>query len=112
MPEHPHRAPRIDLSFPLEFDVEGEVIAGHCLNISASGLLANFSGSVEVWTEGDLHLHFGDNSRHVSARVARVNGNEAGLAFSFKGDHDREAIGAMLAFTEGRTHIADGPPPF
>lgn len=106
------RAPRYDLSFPLQLttDEDGELV-GHCLNLSQSGLLANFDQSPELWSQGDLVLHFGEDLCHVQARVARVNGREAGLAFLFRSEADREAIRIMLAFAAVQTQLV-GKVPF
>ena len=110
MIQYKDRAPRLDLSFPLAFSVGGEVTAGHCLNLSESGLLANFNHPLDVWTHGELELHFADRSCEVAARVARADGNEAGLAFVFKNDGERAAIRAMCDFAQQRTLLSDRPP--
>ena len=110
MEQYKDRATRLDLSFPLTFTTEGEAIAGHCLNLSESGLYANFDQPLEVWTHGDLLLHFGDGTCGLAARVARTNGHEAGLAFAFKSDSERSAIRAMCDFAQRRSFLGDRPP--
>ncbi len=109
--QYRNRAPRLDLSFPLEFTTDEGLINGHCLNLSESGLLANFDRQLDLWTVGDLVLHYGDQQCTLVARVARADGKEAGLAFSYKSDGERQAIGKMLTFATAQTMLV-GPPPF
>ncbi len=105
------RAARLDLSFPLEFEADGETVRGHCLNISESGLLASFPVPPELWTQGELRLHFGESAYELKARVARLHDNQAGMSFTFRGEADRTAVRTMLAFAAANTHLV-GLPPF
>ncbi len=104
------RAARLDLSFPLRFSSEDGTVAGHCLNLSESGLLANFDHPLELWTRGELLLHFATNQCQVDARVARVNEREAGLSFLYKSDGERHAIHTLLAFAERQSQLTGRPP--
>ena len=106
------RAARIDLSLPVTFFAEGTTEAGHCLNISASGLLANFAHAPELWTVGELTMEAAGIQLAVSARVARVDGSEAGFAFAFANDRQREAVHQLVALAAARTHAANAHPPF
>lgn len=105
------RSPRLNLSFPLEFLSEGAITRGHCLNVSESGLLGVFDVAPELWTTGDLLLHFGQSRQRIRARVARVNENEAGLSFLFAGEREREAVRALVDFAAQHT-LLTGLPPF
>ncbi len=106
------RAARVDLSLPLTFSAEGASEAGHCLNISASGLLASFAHPPELWTSGDLSLEAAGIHLAVPARVARVDGFEAGLAFAFGNDRQHEAVHQLIALAAARTHACNVNPPF
>ena len=108
---YPDRAPRLDLSFPLVFTSAEGVFAGHCLNLSDSGLLATFDRPVELWTQGSLLLHFGDDEVRLQARIARTHENEAGLAFFYSNDSERHAIQAAVRFAAAGIHLT-GKPPF
>lgn len=105
MVEHLQRAPRLDLSFPLEFTLGKYTVAGHCLNLSESGLLATFTHPPDLWTTGDLVLHFGESSCHLEARVARVNGFEAGFAFFYKTEAEHVAVRSMVEFAQQRSQL-------
>ena len=107
------RALRVDLSFPLTFLPEGErAVSGHCLNISASGLMANLDTPLELWTRGGLTLDAGIRLLSIQVRVARVQGREAGLAFSFHTDAERAAVDEIVAYATRNTALAGGRPPF
>ena len=105
------RAARLDLSFPLELLADGEELPGHCQNISESGLLASFADAPELWTSGDLRLHFGADVFCVPARVARLDGSNVGFSFLFRDEGDRESIQRIVAFATERTQLV-GQPPF
>ncbi len=107
---YPSRAPRLDLSLPLQFTSAEGVFGGHCLNVSASGLLAIFDQPPDLWTHGSLLLHYGDDQIVLEAHVARVEGNEAGLTFLPHGEHEREAIRTVLAFASAGLHLTSKPP--
>ncbi len=107
---YPSRAPRLDLSLPLQFTSREGVFAGHCLNVSASGLRAIFDRPLDLWTDGSLLLHYGDDQIVIEARVARVEENEAGLAFLLHDECEREAIRTMLAFAAAGLHLTSRPP--
>ena len=105
------RAPRLNLSFPLEFHSDDGVIAGSCLNISESGLMAAFPQVLDLWSSGELHLHLGEDACTVPARVARIIDSDAGFTFLFRDQSQRDGVQAILALAAARTHLA-GPPPF
>ena len=106
-----NRAPRLNLSFPLEFQCEdGLVVKGHCLNLSESGLLAIFDQALDLWTTGDVVLQGGDGACEVPARVARAADSEVGLAFSFRTETQRQAVRSLLALAAEKTHLVGAPP--
>ena len=104
------RAPRVDLSFPVEFLAEDGLLRGHCLNLSASGMLATFPQVPELWTTADLVLHFGEDSYRLPVRVARTDGRQAGLTFAFRDARDRAAVTEILAYAAANTHLVSRPP--
>ncbi len=106
------RAARVDLSLPLTFIAEGARQTGHCLNISGSGLLANFAHPPELWTVGELSITAAGINFIVPARVARVVGSEAGLAFAFANDAQREAAQQLVVLAAARTYASNAHPPF
>ena len=110
MPTFQDRAPRLNLSFPLQFRMGGSVISGHCLNLSESGLLGLFSEPLDLWTDGEVLLTYGGSTCQVRARVARSLESEAGLSFSFRTDAEREAVRAILKQAAATPHLVGRPP--
>ncbi|MGI4755516.1 MAG: PilZ domain-containing protein [Janthinobacterium lividum] len=106
------RAKRVDLSFPLCFVYEGQEIRGNCLNISESGLMANFEQELELWTTGRLQLSFARAAVTVGARVARCVERDAGLSFLFEAESERTAIRALVASAAAQSTLAGGVAPF
>lgn len=94
------RAPRVDVTFPLEFITGEERVFGVCENLSESGLLARFSVELEIWVDGEVDLHFGTDLLGVKVRVARVIGSRAGLAFHFTGEHQRQKVRELIESTQ------------
>ena len=105
------RAPRLDLSLPLRFTSADGVVEGNCLNVSESGLLGSFARPLDLWMDGSLLLQFGEERTVLRARVARAMGHEAGMAFVYQDDREREAIRAVLDFASAGTYLT-GKPPF
>ena len=111
MVDLPYRAPRLDLSFPLEFrETGGSSVPGNCLNLSESGLLGVFREELDLWARGEVLLRFGQMACLVQARVARSSDREAGLAFSFRNDGERDGVRAILGEADKRTHLVGRPP--
>jgi len=96
--QFPPRALRYDADFPIRFFSGYGPLSGRCVNISASGMLAEFDRPVDIWTTGELTILLDDGYIHIGARVARVDGRKAGLAFHIEGDADGVAIERLLAF--------------
>lgn len=105
------RAARFDLSFPLRFVVDSTEIAGHCLNLSESGLLAVFDEPLDLWTTGALHVEYGGQQCVVQARVARAGAYEAGLVFVYAGKSDHGCVQHLLGFAAQHSRLV-GPAPF
>lgn len=112
MREHVIRANRIDLSFPVCFVDEGSENRGHCLNISASGLMARFEREPDLWATGTLQLSFAGDLVIVPARVARCIDQQAGMGFLFENEGQREAIRALVASAAAQSTLAGGAVPF
>lgn len=101
MAAYRERAPRIQASFPVVFQIDDVEIAGICLNISKSGLLGNFAHSLDLWTEGELSLDFTQGIVGIKARVARSMGSEAALVFLFRGDADHRVVDIAVELAQG-----------
>ena len=112
MISHTARAARIDLSFGVMFTSDRKPVAGRGLNLSESGLLADFEEPLELWSTGELAIDGIDEPSRVPAFVARVDEHQAGLAFRFTSDKQREAIRTLVAYAEKRTHLHTSRPPF
>lgn len=106
------RAERLDLSFPVEFRGADGRMGGSCLNVSESGMLAQFRLALELWTEGELWVEAGVTQLLIRVRVARVEDRQAGLAFRFADEDQRAKVRAVVAFAARNTGLAGGAPPF
>lgn len=73
------------------------MIAGHCLNLSESGLLATFVRPLDLWTKGLLTLQVADCTCTVPAGVARVEDRQGGLAFHYRSEEERDFVRRALA---------------
>ncbi|ADW69914.1 PilZ domain-containing protein [Granulicella tundricola] len=92
------RPARFDLNLALTFAGDEGVLEGHCVNVSASGMLAAFARPVELFTNGELSLLVGEFYVNVKARVARTQGFDAGLAFIIETENDRHAVRLLVEF--------------
>ncbi len=90
------------MDLPIRFFSTDGLISGRTLDVSASGMLAEFDKPVAIWTIGELTILLEDGYINIGARVARVDGRRAGLAFYVEGDDDRVAIGRLLTFGLGQ----------
>jgi hypothetical protein len=86
------RAPRLNLKIPVVFDFDRGRASGQSVNISESGILAVFDRSLDIWITGRLSILVGDSYVRIQARVARVNGRIAALAFRPMSGTDRTII--------------------
>ncbi len=92
------RPHRFDLNVPLTFAADGEVVCGHCVNVSQSGMLALFDIPLELFTNGELSLTVGEYVLSIRARVARTQGKDAGLAFFLTTENDHRTVAILLEF--------------
>src|ERR1700678_1499816 len=93
------RSLRTDLNLPIRFFSEEGLITGQCLNVSESGLFAQFDRRVTVWMSGELTTSIGERHLNIKVRVARVmNGREAGLSFLIEGEDDRSTVRHLMDF--------------
>ena len=97
MQNYQNRAPRLDLNLPLRFFSSDGMMAGHCVNVSESGMLAIFDRPVEMWLEGDLSFFIEGLQFSIKARVARVNEGDTGLRFRIDSDADKLTIQKLVA---------------
>jgi hypothetical protein len=92
------RPARFDLNLPLTFVAEGEVLPGHCVNVSQSGMLVQFNTPIELFTTGTLSLTADEYILSIHARVARTQGNDAGMAFFLTTPNDHRTVAILLEF--------------
>jgi hypothetical protein len=96
------RLPRFDLNVPITFQTEEGTAIGHCVNVSASGMLVAFEEAAELFIVGELSLLVGDFYVSIRARVARTNGKDAGLAFLIRTENDRLASRILAEYAASR----------
>jgi hypothetical protein len=82
------------------------MISGHCLNISESGMRAEFDKPVVAWMVGELSVLLEEGYISIGVRVARVDGHEAGLSFYIEDDKDRVAVGRLMTFASKHSQPA------
>jgi hypothetical protein len=97
---------RSDLELPIRFFSTDGLASGHCLNISASGMLAKFDKPVAIWLAGELTILLEEQSINIGVRVARVNGRKAGLSFQIEDDKDRLTIDRLMDFVSAHSQPA------
>jgi hypothetical protein len=93
------RATRISLRIPVIFDFARGRARGQSVNVSESGVLAAFDRHLDIWITGRLSILVGESDVSIEARVARVNGREAALAFRGMSDKNRAAIQKLIKDT-------------
>ena len=96
------RSPRFDLELPVRFFSPEGLFVGRSVNVSESGASVRFEKSIDVWIVGDLSFLMEDHHPSIHARVARVEGREAGLSFKITSDLDRAAIRDVLAVAQAQ----------
>lgn len=108
------RAARYELHVPVEFLCDGRIILGQCLNISDSGVLAEFEEPLDLWTTGELRVHAGLRSCKLTARVSRVEDGHAGLTFRNTAGENTSTTCAVIQdlITEARERGGAILPPF
>ena len=101
------RATRFELDAFVSFVIGQGKHDGQCVNVSESGLLAKFDEPPELWTDGQLSLEAGDHYLGIHARVARIQGNEVGFAFSIQNDNDKAAINILIESVSAKGRQTD-----
>jgi len=96
------RALRFDLNLPIRFHCSDGMITGHCVNISASGMLAVFDRKVDIWQEGEVSAFSGERHLIIEARVARIDGRDIGLHFKIVSEDDQNTIRRLLSLAHER----------
>lgn len=107
MSGYEERAPRADVRFPVEFIAGDDRIHGTCENLSESGLLAKFAVPIEIWTEGEVNLHFGTDLLGVKVRVARVIELRTGLVFQYGDEQQRQKVRDLIRMARMEGHLLD-----
>lgn len=92
------RFQRYGLDLPIQFVTPDETASGVCVDVSESGILGAFDLRLDVWTPGELTASLGEEYVTVRARVARVDGLQAGLSFQIQDEKDRLAVRTLIDF--------------
>jgi PilZ domain len=92
------RSPRFGLDLPIRFFSSDGLAIGRCVDVSESGLLGDFDQPLNIWTTGEVTASVGEESVSIRARVARVDGNQAGLSFQVDSAADRLAVLRLIQF--------------
>lgn len=92
------RSSRFGLDLPIRFFSQDGLAIGRCVDVSESGMLGDFDRPLDVWTTGEVTASVGDESVSIKARVARVDGHQAGLSFQSENAADHLAIQRLIQF--------------
>lgn len=95
------RSPRFGLNLPIRLFSQDGLTIGRCVDVSESGLLGDFDRPLNIWTTGEVTAFVGDESVSIKARVARVDGNQAGLSFQVDNAVGRSAVLRLIQFALG-----------
>lgn len=103
-----NRAERQDVLFPVVFTQgDGTKVPGTCENLSESGLLATFTAPMDIWTHGAVDLLFGVGLLGLHVRVARIDGQQAGLAFQDMDEARRSKIREVMSAARDTGYLPD-----
>ncbi len=93
-----YRSPRfsIHFPFPLLFLVGTRRIAGQCLNLSETGLYAEFTVPIAAELTGIVHLQPVGAMMEVPCSVAHSEGFRAGLLFAFANREQEQMLRALV----------------
>ena len=95
------RAPRLSLRTPVMFYFAGGRVRGTSVNISESGVLAEFDRGPEVWLAGRILAQIGEWRFSTGVRVVRVDGRTTAFAFQELSDEDRIKIHKLVEDANG-----------
>ncbi len=91
-----YRMPRLSLDHAIEFCVAGVPVMGRTRDVSDSGLLVRLSEPVLPGTAGRVRWRFGSCTIELEASVAYSDFLDAGLAFHFASEAERQFIQTMV----------------
>ncbi len=91
-----YRTPRLDVSIPVSFWVEGSAIRGYILNISERGVLVKLAELVRPQLTGKLQIHIEACTLEIKAQVAHTELYESGLQFCFSSAAEQSFIETLV----------------
>lgn len=92
------RSPRFGLNLPIRLFSQDGLAIGRCVDVSESGLLGDFDRPLNIWITGEVTAFVGDESVSIKARVARVDGHQAGLSFQIDSPASRLEVLRLIHF--------------
>ena len=93
-----YRPPRfpIHFPFPLLFILGTRDVSGQCLNLSETGLYAEFTVPIATESTGIVHLQPVGTAIEVPCSVAHSEGFRAGLLFAFANREQEQMLRALV----------------
>ena len=91
-----YRLPRFEISFPLEFMLAETMTNGHCVNLSHTGMLAQFAYPLGTGAVGRIRLRPANRLFELRAHVTHSEGLRSGLQFDFSNDQEQQVIVALV----------------
>lgn len=90
------RAARLSFKFSISFHADGQIVVGESVDLSESGILVKFDEIIEAWIIGELIIQTEKDIFVIRARVARVDGSQAGLVFRPETEAEHEAVRMLI----------------
>ncbi len=93
-----YRLPRFPIAFPFPvlFCFGSHRVGGQCLNLSCTGLFAEFGTPVAVEAVGVVHLQPAGYVLEVLSSVVHSEGFRAGLLFAFQNREQEQLLRALV----------------
>lgn len=91
-----YRVPRFEITFPVEYWVGSDPVTGFTRNISDNGLLARFTQPLLEGTQGTLRFCIGTCVLEIEACVSHADCLNAGIAFLFSSDQQRQFVSTLV----------------
>lgn len=104
------RAVRVSIRVPLVFTYAEGRVAGHSVNLSASGILGTFQESLEVWLTGQISIMIPDMRPIVAqTRIVRANGCSAAMSLMNMDAYDRVKLQTLIETAARAENLELGP---
>lgn len=108
-----YRNPRFQVNDAIEVSLaSGEVLQGHCIDISAEGMCAELPRRLPLDTNLKLRLTAQGETLALAAKVSYYDGDRCGLVFQFTSGRERDTVeGFLQRMRRPKSFLIPVPPP-